>query len=125
MDEKRNFYQVIEEICAKDQRYKADSYEFTMQALSFTQKKLGKEGHLSGKELLEGIREFTLEQYGPMAKTVLTHWGIKKTEDFGNIVFNMIEQRLLSKTESDRLEDFKDVYDFKNAFKHTVKDIAA
>jgi uncharacterized repeat protein (TIGR04138 family) len=125
MDEKRNFYQVIEEICLKDQRYKADSYEFTMQALGFTQKKLGKEGHLSGKELLEGIREFALEQYGPMAKTVLTHWGIKKTEDFGNIVFNMIEERLLAKTESDRLEDFKDGYDFASAFKHTVKDIAA
>ena len=125
MEEKKNFYQTINEIFEKDLRYKPDSYEFVMQALNFTQKKLGREGHITGKELLEGIRLFALEQYGPMAKTVLTHWGIKKTEDFGNIVFNMIEQRLLSKTESDRLEDFKDGYDFESAFKHTVKDIAA
>jgi uncharacterized repeat protein (TIGR04138 family) len=94
-----------------------------MQALSFTQKKMEKEGHVSGKELLEGIREFALQQYGPMTKTLLNHWGITKTADFGNIVFNMIENKLLSKTESDSIEDFKDVFDFEVAFKHILKDI--
>ena len=124
MEEKKNFYQTVNEIFEKDLRYKLDSYEFVMQALNFTQKKLGKEGHITGKELLEGIRQFALEQYGPMAKIVLTHWGIKKTEDFGNIVFNMIERKLLSKTETDVLEDFKDVYDFELAFKYILKDVA-
>jgi uncharacterized repeat protein (TIGR04138 family) len=123
MEQVRNFFQVIEDICQKDSRYKPDSYEFVMQSLSFTQKKLGKEGHLTGRELLEGIRLFALEQYGPMAKTVLTHWGITKTGDFGNIVFNMIQKKLLSKTETDSIEDFRDVFDFKVAFKHILKDI--
>jgi uncharacterized repeat protein (TIGR04138 family) len=123
MEELKNFYQAIAEICARDQRYKPDSYEFVMQALNFTQKEFRKDGHISGQELLEGIRKFALEQYGPMAKTVLQHWGITRTSDFGNIVFNMIGQKLLSKTENDTQRDFDDVYDFETAFKHIVKDL--
>jgi len=123
MEEIKNFYQAINEICGRDPRYKPDSYEFVMQALNFTQKEFKKEGHISGQELLEGIRKFALEQYGPMAKTVLQHWGITRTSDFGNIVFNMIGQKLLSKTENDTLDDFEGVYDFETAFKHIVKDL--
>jgi uncharacterized repeat protein (TIGR04138 family) len=122
MKEKKDFYQVVEEICVSDSRYKPDSYEFLMQALHFTQTKLKKEGHLSGKELLEGARQFAIEQYGPMAKTVLNHWGINKTEDFGNIVFNMVEKELLSKTEQDSLDDFKNIYDFDSAFSNVIGD---
>ncbi|MCX5702071.1 MAG: hypothetical protein NTW64_03720 [Candidatus Omnitrophica bacterium] len=122
MKEKKDFYQVIEEICAGDDRYKPDSYEFVMQALNFTQTKLKKQGHLSGQELLEGIRQFAIEQYGPMAKTVLNHWGINKTEDFGNIVFNMVKQKLLSKTENDSADDFKDIYDFDVVFSNVLGD---
>jgi len=121
MKETKDFYQIVDEICAKDERYHPDAYEFVMQALVFTQKEFKKDTHVSGKELLEGIRKFALSQYGPMAKTVLHHWGITQTSDFGNIVFNMIEIKLLSKTEEDALHDFKDVYDFETAFKHIVK----
>ena len=78
---------------------------------------------MSGRELLEGIREYALKTYGPMARTVLEFWGIHKTGDFGNIVFNMIAAKLFSKTENDTLEDFKDVYEFESAFKHVVSDI--
>lgn len=120
----KNFYQVVEEICARDSRYKADSYEFVMDALHFTQRTLNRKGHVSGKELLSGIRECALKQYGPMARTVLAYWGITRTEDFGNIVFNMIAEKLFSKTDSDSLADFKDVYDFEQALRHEVKDIA-
>jgi uncharacterized repeat protein (TIGR04138 family) len=123
MEEVKSFYRAINEICVCDQRYKPDGYEFVMQALNFTQKEFKKEGHISGQELLEGIRKFALDQYGPMAKTVLQHWGITRTSDFGNIVFNMIGQKLLSKTESDTRHDFDDVYDFKTAFKYIVKDL--
>jgi len=123
MEEVKSFFRVIENIYRKDNRYKPDSYEFLMQALQFTQEKLAKDGHLTGRELLEGIRKFALEQYGPMAKVVLAHWGITKTGDFGNIVFNMIDKKLLSKTETDSIEDFKDVFDFEVAFKHILKDI--
>lgn len=108
----RSFYNKVEEITNKDKRYKADAYEFVLRALWFTQKKLKKQGHISGKELLYGVRDFVLDQYGPMAKTVLKHWGIKATEDIGEIVFNMVENGLLSKTDEDRRDDFKNVYNF-------------
>jgi len=110
-----DFYQKLEEITEKDRRYKADAYEFVMQAIGFTQKKLNREGHISGKELLEGIREFGLQQYGPLTKAVFERWGIKTTDDFGKIVFNMVENGLVRKTETDSQDDFKDVYHFNEA----------
>ncbi|MDD4954057.1 MAG: hypothetical protein PHG40_04015 [Candidatus Omnitrophica bacterium] len=122
MEEKKDFYQAAEEICARDPRYKADAYEFLMQALHFTQTKLKRTGHISGVELLEGIREFAVEQYGAMARTVLAHWGIAKTQDFGNIVFNMVESKLLSKTDQDSVNDFKDIYDFDTVFSKVLND---
>lgn len=122
MEEKKDFYQASEDIYAKDNRYKPDSYEFVMQALHFTQGKLKKESHVSGKELLEGIRDFAIEQYGPMARTVLKHWGITKTDDFGNIVFNMIGEKILAKTETDSIDDFKNVYSFDAAFGNVLRD---
>ena len=118
----KDFRSMVEAICEKDGRYRADSYEFVMQALGYTQKQLKRSGHVSGKELLDGIRRFALETYGPMARTVLEYWGIKKTGDFGTIVFNMIEGKILSKTDSDSLIDFENVYDFESAFKPVVKD---
>jgi len=111
-----NFYKKIDEIARKDLRYKSDAYEFLMRALWFTQNRLKRHGHVSGKELLMGIKDFALEQYGPMAKTVLNHWGIKVTDDFGAMVFNMVECGLLHKTKEDSLKDFKNVYDFNEAF---------
>ena len=122
MKEKKDFYQVIEEICVKDPRYKRDAYEFVMQALYFTQKKIKRQGHMSGKELLGGIRDFAVQEYGPMVKTLFYHWGITKTEDFGNIVFNMIDKKVLSKTENDSMGDFKDVYDFEKTFGNILRE---
>jgi len=111
-----SFFGKVEKIYEKDPRYKPDAYEFVMQALFFTQKHLKREGHVSAEELLNGIKEFTLEQFGPMAHTVLEHWGIKNTDDFGNIVFNMVENGLLKKTDEDNIEDFKKAYDLKKEF---------
>ncbi len=111
-----NFYNKIKEIIDKDSRYSSDAYEFVMQALWWTQKKIKNNGHVSGKELLEGIKEFALEQYGPMARTVVNYWGIYQTGDFGEIVFNMIEKGLMGRTEEDSKEDFNNVYDFQEAF---------
>lgn len=111
-----DFYKKVEEIVNSDPRYKADAYEFMMQALWFTQNQLKRKGHVTGQELSEGIKEFVLEQYGPMSKTVLEHWGIRKTEDFGEVVFNMIESGIMGKSDGDSREDFKSVYDFDEAF---------
>lgn len=121
MEENKSFQQIVEQILVKDSRYKPDSYEFVMQALHFTQSKLKKKGHISGRELSLGMRDLAVELYGPMAKTVLSHWGITATQDFGNIVFNMIEQKILSKTEEDSLEDFREVYDFEEAFSNAMR----
>lgn len=112
----KDFYKKVEEITEKDRRYKPDAYEFVMQALWFTQTQLNRDGHVSGKELLEGIRKFGLEQYGPLTKTVLEHWGIKTTDDFGEIVFNMVENGLMRKTNKDSRDDFRNVYNFPEAF---------
>jgi uncharacterized repeat protein (TIGR04138 family) len=77
---------------------------------------LKKEKHVSGRELLEGIRDLALRRYGAMAKAVFDYWGVKKTQDFGNIVFNMVHEKVLSKTDEDSLDDFNDVYDFEETF---------
>jgi len=122
MEAKKDFYRLVGAICRKDGRYKADSYEFLMQALYFTQNRLNRQGHVTGRELAEGLRDFAVEKYGPMAKTVLHHWGIKKTRDFGNIVFNMIDRRILARTEGDSVDDFNDVYDFDKAFENLIRE---
>ena len=124
MAEEKNFYEIVEKIYEADPRYKPDSYEFVLQAVEYTQKILGKNGHVSGSQLLEGIRKFALKQYGPLAKTVLHHWGITTTADFGTIVFIMIEHRLLSKTAEDSPKDFDNVYEFDSAFRHSIADIS-
>jgi len=106
----------MDAICEKDPRYKPDAYEFVMQALSFTQKKLRRPKHVSGSELLDGMKELLMERYGPMALSVLHHWGIQTTEDFGHVVFNLVENKVLSKSEEDKIETFRGVYDFKEVF---------
>jgi len=111
-----DFYKKVEEILKRDSRYKPDAYEFVMKALFYTQKKLKRRGHITGKELAEGFRDLAIEEFGGMARTVLSYWGINQTSDIGEIVYNMIEKKILSKTESDSKEDFKDVYNFKESF---------
>jgi uncharacterized repeat protein (TIGR04138 family) len=111
----------LEKIIEKDPRYKVEAYGFVLTALTYTQKNFKKKKHVSGKELLEGIKELAIENYGPMAKSVFEHWGVRKTDDFGEIVFNLIDAKLLGKREEDRKEDFKDIYDFDKVFKKGYK----
>ena len=122
MKEQKDFYQVVDEICAKDHRYKPGAYEFVMQGLHFTQKRFKRQGHVRGKELAEGIRDLAIEQFGPMAKTVFTHWGVGRTEDLGNIVFNMIDKKVFSKNGEDSLQDYRNVYDFERVFSSALRD---
>ncbi|MBN1793777.1 MAG: hypothetical protein JW844_02305 [Candidatus Omnitrophica bacterium] len=116
MENAVDLIQKIEKIIKKDPRYKEEAYTFVLAALNYTVGKLPTKRHISGRELLEGIREYALNQFGPMTKTVLHYWGIAETLDFGNIVFHMIDAKLLGKSEEDSLEDFKNVFDFKAAF---------
>ncbi len=117
-----SFREVVQGICAKDPRYDADAYLFLMEALDSTVKAIREKEpehgrDVSGRELLEGIRAFALDEYGPLAYTVFAEWGIHETADFGAIVFNLVEAGRLGKTESDSLEDFNQVYDFDEAFR--------
>jgi len=112
----------LDKIRAKDPRYARDAYLFVKEALDHTQKTIVKEAkggvrHVTGQELLKGIRELALTQFGPMAMTVLEEWGVHACEDFGEIVFNMVEGELLAKTESDSRADFAGGYDFVEAFR--------
>ena len=111
-----NILETIEKIVHRDKRYKIDAYNFVLESLNYTVRKFKKSRHVTGKELLEGIKEYAKEQFGPMARTVFEHWGVKTTEDFGNIVFSLVDAKILSKTEQDSIEDFRDVYSFEEVF---------
>ena len=118
-----SFEEAIEQIAVRDHRYHREAYFFLREALDHTQKMTGKPPkknevhHVSGQELLKGIREYALQQFGPMTLTVLDEWGVKCCEDFGEIVFNMVETKLLAKTEQDSREDFRNGYAFQEAFR--------
>lgn len=116
------FGELIDLIVAQDSRYHRDAYDLVREALDYTQKhapkpKKGEEHHVTGQELLRGIRDHALQQFGPMTMAVLEYWGIRRGEDFGEIVFNMVESGLLAKTDKDSRDDFKGGYDFDEAFR--------
>lgn len=119
-----DFSEVVALICKEDPRFDRKAYEFVRLGLDHTVKELRKRDasraersrHVSGQELLEGLRAYALDQFGPLAKTVLNVWGVTRCRDFGDIVFNLIEYNVFSKTENDRREDFADVFDFDEAF---------
>jgi uncharacterized repeat protein (TIGR04138 family) len=125
----KNWYDKLLSITRRDPRYSLQAYYFVFEALDFTVQKLGKdpssprekERHVTGKQLLEGVKIFALEQYGYMARLVLETWGIKRGEDIGEIVFNLVENDLMGKTSSDTKEDFKGGYDFSTAFDTNFK----
>jgi uncharacterized repeat protein (TIGR04138 family) len=100
----------------KHGRYRANGYRFTLEAVRFTVERVGETRHVTGEELLEGIRRLALDRFGPMAKTVFEQWGITRTEDFGEIVFHLVDQGILGKTDQDKPSDFARGYDFTDAF---------
>ncbi|HVM61771.1 MAG TPA: Minf_1886 family protein [Verrucomicrobiae bacterium] len=119
--QKLNFAETVDDIVRADGRYDRDAYYFVREGLDFTIKMLKKDSrgpgrHVSGQELLDGLRRYALDQFGPMSKTVLEYWGIQQCEDFGEIVFRMVDKGILGKTEEDTREDFKGGYDFNEAF---------
>ncbi len=121
--------QAIADLIERDDRYRFESYIFVFEALQHAQENLGRGAvdfdddedeeethrHVSGQELCEAIRRYALQQYGMLALCVFSHWGIRKTGDFGEIVFNLIDIGQLRKTDGDRREDFDDVFDFSHA----------
>ncbi|MEO0092312.1 MAG: Minf_1886 family protein [candidate division WOR-3 bacterium] len=106
----------INEILRKDNRYKIHAYSFVLASLKLARQIAKKPKHVTALELLEGVKVLAQNEFGIMAKTVLESWGIKTTDDIGEIVFNLIEARILSKTEEDKKEDFHNVFDFNEVF---------
>lgn len=119
--------------------FPAQAYQFVRDGLQHTVKTIhGQQGdmggdsggdaeesrHVSGQQLCLGLKDYALQQYGLMARTVLSHWNVRKTEDFGRMVFAMVEAGLMRKTDDDTLEDFTGVFEFDQAF-GTLKPDAA
>jgi hypothetical protein len=119
--QKIGFTEALESIVASDPRYQRDAYIFLRDALDYTTKQQKKirgatVRHVAGPELLEGVRQYALKEFGPMVISVFSFWGIRTCEDIGHMVFNLIDAGIFGKTEEDSLEDFKALYDFHDAF---------
>src|SRR5436305_1471538 len=117
-----SFEKAVDQVRAKDSRYTREAYLFLREALDQTRKTVAKDGrgrrrHVSGQELLGGIREYAVAQFGPMAMAVLNEWGINTCPDFGEIVFNLIDAGWLAKTKDDSKADFEGGYTFDEAFR--------
>ena len=116
-----SFSEALQELLLEDDRYTEQAYHFVREGLDFTIKLLAKptEGpdrHVSGSELLDGIRRYGLQEYGPLTRTVLNRWGITTCRDVGCVVFNMVEKQILGKSDDDQLDDFNECFDFFEAF---------
>ena len=106
--------------------YPPQAYQFVREGLAHTVKMIhgdhaegegsDESRHVSGQQLCLGLKDFATRQYGLLARTVLSSWGVRKTEDFGRIVFAMVEAGWMRKQDDDTLTDFQDVYEFDEAF---------
>jgi uncharacterized repeat protein (TIGR04138 family) len=126
-----HFNPKLAEVVKGDPRYAYEAYDFIFHAIQHTQRVMGREmpregeevqkrHHVSGPELLEGVRQLALLEFGGLAKTVFHSWGLRTTDDWGNIVFNLIDAGLMSKTTDDTRKDFHAVYDFDQALDYRI-----
>ena len=111
----------IQRLVRDNPEYGAQAYYFIFDALDFTLSRMDRARHVTGPELLKGIRGYAVDQFGFLARTVLAEWGVNETADFGHIVFNLVEAGLLSRSEHDTREDFRGVYDFHEAFERDFR----
>jgi uncharacterized repeat protein (TIGR04138 family) len=128
----------LAELLRRDRRYHRNAYFFVFEALRYAQEQLGlgqptvaddpsleEQRHVTGQQLCEAIRRYAVEQYGMLAKSVLNDWGIRNTGDFGEIVFSLIEIGQMKKTDTDRREDFENVFDFDDGLRDEFLPIAS
>ena len=109
---------LLARIRARADRYDERAFLFVLAALEYEQSRLPARRHITGEELSRACRDYALDQYGLLARTVLEHWGIHRTADFGAIVYALIDAGLLVRRAEDREEDFHDVFVFADAFEH-------
>ena len=118
--QKLDFAEAVDIITETDSRFPREAYFFLRDALDQTVKlrkrQLGEGGHVSGQQLCEGIRQYAINQFGPMVPTVFEYWGLKRTDDFGRMVWSLIDLEVFGKTPTDSIEDFTAVFEFHDAF---------
>jgi len=115
------FEQAVESILKRDRRYDPLAYLFLKEALDFTLKRAadsndGEARHVSGVELCHGFRDLAVQDFGPMAATLMHEWGLRESGDIGEIVFHLIEEQMFGRQDSDTKEDFVHAFDFEEAF---------
>jgi uncharacterized repeat protein (TIGR04138 family) len=119
------FREAVRQIVKDDSRYALEAYEFVSKAVVFTMLNLDRDKssdhHVSGQELLDGFRRYAIQEFGPMAGEIMKIWGLTSSIDVGNVVFNLVNRKLLGKTENDSLSDFKNGFDFDRAFSEPFK----
>jgi uncharacterized repeat protein (TIGR04138 family) len=112
----------LEEVVREDGRYPLEAFAFLNKALGRAVKDIhgsaGEEGphHVTGQQLCRALREEARDRWGMLAPAVLERWNIHGSIDFGRMVYLLVENRIMSKTEEDSIEDFRDVFDFDQAF---------
>jgi uncharacterized repeat protein (TIGR04138 family) len=109
-------FEKLIQVVESDHKFALGAYQFVFEGLESTLSRLAVRRHVSGGELLAGLRKLALSHFGMLAQTVLRQWGVTKTADFGEIVFRLVDAGLMGKTESDSMSDFTDVFDFDEAF---------
>ncbi len=119
MEQHISFEEAVRIACGNDPRYTPPAYEFVRDALHVAARKFrgdGPDKNVSGQEILEGLRIHAINEFGPMAQFTLEEWGVRRGEDVGNIVYNLIDCSYFGKMEGDSIEDFKDGFSFEEAF---------
>lgn len=109
-------FEKLMQVVESDNKFSLGAYQFVFEGLEHTLGRLTVRRHVSGGELLEGLRELALSHFGMLAQTVLRQWGVTRTADFGEIVFRLVDAGLMGKTETDSMADFTDVFNFDEAF---------
>jgi uncharacterized repeat protein (TIGR04138 family) len=115
------FEQAVESILKREKRYDPLAYLFLKEALDFTLKRAadangGEPRHVTGSELCHGFRDLAVQEFGPMAGTLMIEWGLRESSDIGEMVFHLIDEQMFGKQDSDTKEDFAGAYDFEEAF---------
>lgn len=127
MNEAPDIEAIVRQVSEKDGRYAPGAYHFLLEALEYTMRLYGREKsegtarHVGGAELLVGIRKYALQQFGMLAPVVFERWGVRRTEDFGSLVFRLIDAGHLSRQDSDSITDFADGFDFNETFVKNYK----
>lgn len=109
-------HEALGQLQRRNPRYAIEAYLFVLGGLHRRLEALERPRHITGAELAGSVRELAIARFGLLSRVVLEHWGIHSTEDIGDIVFLLVDHGILTKQESDRREDFADLFSFEEAF---------